>query len=146
MGLLAQIEEKQKEVEQVKQEVLRKIERECKKYHNDTVTYLSKKPRIFTINFSDLRDNWKPEFYDFELQFKVILYELKHTNPDNMINKWESMKAKGLAKFLPDIVLDYNMKNPYHVVTEDLKKDWYDTSYEIIYFHPKVVEFMDKIL
>ena len=96
MGLLAQIEEKQKEVEQVKQEVLRKIEHECKKYHNDTVTYLSKKPRIFTINFSDLRDNWKPEFYDFELQFKVILYELKHTNPDNMINKWESMKAKGL--------------------------------------------------
>ena len=146
MGLLAQIEEKQKEVEQVKQEVLRKIEHECKKYHNDTVTYLSKKPRIFTINFSDLRDNWKPEFYDFELQFKVILYELKHTNPDNMINKWESMKAKGLAKFLPDIVLNYDMKNPYHVVTEDLKKDWYDTSYEIIYFHPKVVEFMDKIL
>jgi len=146
MGLLAQIEEKQKEVEQVKQEVLRKIERECKKYHNDTVTYLSKKPRIFTINFSDLRDNWKPEFYDFELQFKVILYELKHTNPDNMINKWESMKAKGLAKFLPDIVLDYNMENPYHVVTDDLKKDWYNTSYEVIYFHPKVIEFMDKIL
>ena len=146
MGLLAQIEEKQKEVEQVKQEVLRKIESECKKYNNDTVTYLSKKPRIFTINFSDLRNNWKPEFYDFELQFKVILYELKHTNPDNMINKWESMKAKRLAKFLPDIVLNYNMKNPYHVVTEDLKKDWYDTSYEIIYFHPKVVEFMDKIL
>ena len=146
MGLLAQIEEKQKEVEQVKQEVLRKIERECKKYHNDTVTYLSKKPRIFTINFSDLRNNWKPEFYDFELQFKVILYELKHTNPDNMINKWESMKAKGLAKFLPDIVLNYDMKNPYHAVTEDLKRDWYDTSYEIIYFHPKVVEFMDKIL
>lgn len=146
MGLLKEVEQKAKELEAVKQEVIKKIALECSKYENKTITYISKKPRIYVINFSDLQNNWSPEYYDFEYQFKVIIYILKHTNADNLINKWETMKKDGIAKFLPSIVTEYNMKNPYADIAKSLEEDWYDTNYKIIKFHPKVVEFMDNLL
>ena len=98
------------------------------------------------MNFSDLGDSWSPEYYDFEYQFKAIIYILKYTNANNLIHKWEIIKTKGIARLLPSVANEYNMKNPYHEITKDLKTDWYDTSYTILKFHPEVVKFMDKLL
>lgn len=146
MGLLSEVIDLSKELENAKQRALNVLAKECSKYQNKRITYISKKPRIFTIKFSDLQNNWSPEYYDFEYQFKAIIYVLKHTNPDNLINKWEKLKNKGIAMFLPSIVKEYGMKNPYSEITKELKQDWYDTNYTILKFHPDVVKFVDELL
>lgn len=146
MGLLNEVIDLSKELENAKQRALNVLAKECSKYQNKKITYISKKPRIFTMKFSDLQNNWNPEYYDFEYQFKAIIYVLKHTNPDNLINKWEKLKDKGIAMFLPSIVKEYNMKNPYSEITKELKQDWYDSNYTILKFHPEVVKFMDNLL
>ena len=103
MGILTEVNQKAKELEELKQTAIKKIVAECKKFENEKVKFISKRgPRVFIINFKDLEDNWCPLYYDFEYQFKCILYIFKHTNPDNLINKWEQIKKDGICKVLPD--------------------------------------------
>ena len=103
MGILTEVSQKAKELEELKQTAIKKIVAECKKFENEKIKFISKRgPRVFIINFKDLEDNWCPLYYDFEYQFKCILYILKHTNPDNLINKWEQIKKDGICKVLPD--------------------------------------------
>lgn len=146
MGILNEVEQRAKELEELKQKTIKTLLKECKKYKDNRIKYISKKPRIFMIKFSDLKDNWTPEFYDYEVQFKIIAYVLLHTEPNNLINKWNTIKVKGIAQFLPSIVLEYGMDNPYADITKNLEQDWYDTNYKVITFHPDVVKFLDNLL
>ena len=138
MGLLNKIENKAHELELLKQETLKQIEKECKKYQNKSITYISKKPRIYTIMYSNLKNTWSPEFYDFEYQFKAILYVLKHTEAYNLIKKWENIKIKGISRILETNAM-YEMNNK-------IKENYYEGSYTIIKLHPDVIEFMDNLL
>lgn len=146
MGLLDNVQNLAKELEIAKFKALKELAKECAKYENKKIKYINKKPRIFIIKFSDLKNNWSPEFYDFEYQFKAILYVLKHTNPDNLINKWEKLKDKGIAMFLPSIVKQYGMKNPCSEITKELKQDWHSANYTVLKFHPDVIEFVDNLI
>ena len=40
----------------------------------------------------------------------------------------------------------FNKFTGLNITKKDLKNDWYDTSYTILKFHPKVVKFMDNLL
>ena len=147
MGLLNEVIQKATELEELKQNTLNKIAEQCKKYKDKSIKYVSKKPSIFIINFKDLKDNWSPEFYDYYLQFGIILHILKHTNPDNLINKWENIKKDGVAKLtIPEEELKKFKAQRYNVLTKNFKNDWYRNHYAEIKFHPNVVSFMDKLL
>ena len=144
MGLLNQVEEKAEELNKYKKSIINKISRECSKYKNTNIKYISNK--IFTINSKYLINSWSPTYYDFSHQFKCILYIFSHTNPDNLINKYEQIKSKGIACFLPNIVKEYKLDNPITTFTKQLEKDWYRTSYTVIKLHPEVIKFLDSIL
>ena len=146
MGILKDIVNKADELERLKQEAIKKLAEKFSEYQNKNIKYVSKKPRIYIMNFSDLQNNWNPTFYDFEYQLKVILYVFKHTRADNLINKWNNIKDKGIAEFLPSIVEEYNMENPFVEITEDLKENWYRCNYTVTKFHPDVIKFVDSLL
>ena len=145
MGILTEVNQKAKELEELKQTAIKKIVAECKKFENEKIKFISKRgPRVFIINFKDLEDSWCPLYYDFEYQFKCILYIFKHTNPDNLINKWEQIKKDGICKVLPDAYtkgeLDFIVHN------KQAKEDFYSSSLVKISLNPKVVTFLDSIL
>lgn len=146
MGLLSEVVDLSKELENAKQRALNVLAKECSKYQNKRITYISKKPRIFTIKFSDLQNTWCPEYYDFEFQFKVIIYVLRHTNSDNLVNKWNTLKEKGIAKWQPSIIKEYKLSEKFAEINEDLKRDWYPSNYTVLKFHPDVVKFVDELL
>ena len=146
MGLLDEVLDLAKELENKKQSVLNILAKECSKYQNKRIKYISKKPRIFTIKFSDLQNTWSPEYYDYEYQFKIIISVLRHTKPDNLVNKWGSLKEKGIAKWMPEILKEYKLSEEFAEIDEDLKRDWYRSSYTVLKFHPDVVEFVDSLL
>ena len=145
MGILTEVNQKAKELEELKQTAIKKIVAECKKFENEKVKFISKKgPRVFIINFKDLEDNWCPLYYDFEYQFKCILYIFKHTNPDNLINKWEQIKKDGICKVLPDAYTKGELDFVVH--DKQAKEDFYSSSLVKISLNPKVVTFLDSIL
>ena len=145
MGILTEVNQKAKELEELKQVAIKKIVAECKKFENEKIKFISKKgPRVFLINFKDLEDNWSPLYYDFEYQFKCILYILKHTNPDNLINKWEQIKQDGICKVLPDAYTKGELDFIVH--DKQAKEDFYSSSLVKISLNPKVVTFLDSIL
>ena len=145
MGILTEVSQKAKELEELKQVAIKKIVAECKKFENEKIKFISKKgPRVFIINFKDLEDNWSPLYYDFEYQFKCILYIFKHTNPDNLINKWEQIKKDGICKVLPDAYTKDELDFIVH--DKQAKEDFYSSSLVKISLNPKVVTFLDSIL
>ena len=144
MGILTEVSQKAKELEELKQVAIKKIVAECKKFENEKIKFISKKgPRIFTINFKDLEDNWSPLYYDFEYQFKCILYIFKHTNPDNLINKWEQIKKDGICRVLPDAYTKGELDFIVH--DKQAKEEFYSSSLVKISLNPKVVTFIDSI-
>ena len=145
-NLVEKLKKLSKEIEITKTRVLDSVAKECAKYENKKINYISKSPRIFTIKFSDLENNWSPDYYDYEHQFKAILYVLQHTKADNLVDKWQKIRTKGIAMFLSTIVKEYNLENPFSELNEELSRDWYRSSYTIIKFHPEVVKFMDNLL
>ena len=145
MGILTEVNQKAKELEELKQTAIKKIVAECKKFENEKIKFISKRgPRVFIINFKDLEDNWCPLYYDFEYQFKCILYIFKHTNPDNLINKWEQIKKDGICKVLPDAYTKGELDFIIH--DKQAKEDFYSSSLVKISLNPKVVTFLDSIL
>ena len=145
MGILTEVSQKAKELEELKQTAIKKIVAECKKFENEKIKFISKKgPRVFILNFKDLEDNWSPLYYDFEYQFKCILYIFKHTNPDNLINKWEQIKKDGICKVLPDAYTKDELDFIVH--DKQAKEDFYSSSLVKISLNPKVVTFLDSIL
>lgn len=145
MGILTEVNQKAKELEELKQTAIKKIVAECKKFENEKIKFISKRgPRVFIINFKDLEDNWCPLYYDFEYQFKCILYIFKHTNPDNLINKWEQIKKDGICKVLPDAYTKDELDFIVH--DKQAKEDFYSSSLVKISLNPKVVTFLDSIL
>ena len=145
MGILTEVNQKAKELEELKQTAIKKIVAECKKFENEKIKFISKKgPRVFIINFKDLEDNWCPLYYDFEYQFKCILYIFKHTNPDNLINKWEQIKKDGICQVLPDAYTKGELDFIVH--DKQAKEDFYSSSLVKISLNPKVVTFLDSIL
>ena len=144
MGILNEVNQKAIELENLKQKAILEILNQCKKYENKAVKFISKKPRIFIINFSDLQDNWSPYYYDYEFQFKCILYIFKHTNADNLINKWEQIKKDGICQMIEkDYITD---DNKFQAFTKKISEDFYRSSYVKITLNPNVIGFMDKIL
>ena len=140
MGILTEVNQKAKELEELKQTAIKKIVAECKKFENEKIKFISKRgPRVFIINFKDLEDNWCPLYYDFEYQFKCILYIFKHTNPDNLINKWEQIKKDGICKVLPDAYTKDELDFIVH--DKQAKEDFYSSSLVKISLNPKVVTF-----
>ena len=145
MGILTEVNQKAKELEELKQTAIKKIVAECKKFENEKIKFISKRgPRVFIINFKDLEDNWCPLYYDFEYQFKCILYIFKHTNPDNLINKWEQIKKDGICKVLPDAYTKGELDFIVH--DKQAKEYFYSSSLVKISLNPKVVTFLDSIL
>ena len=145
MGILTEVSQKAKELEELKQTAIKKIVAKCKKFENEKIKFISKKgPRVFIINFKDLEDNWCPLYYDFEYQFKCILYILKHTNPDNLINKWEQIKKDGICKVLPDAYTKGELDFIVH--DKQAKEEFYSSSLVKISLNPKVITFLDSIL
>ena len=145
MGILTEVSQKAKELEELKQVAIKKIVAECKKFENEKIKFISKKgPRVFILNFKDLEDNWSPLYYDFEYQFKCILYIFKHTNPDNLINKWEQIKKDGICKVLPDAYTKGELDFVVH--DKQAKEEFYSSSLVKISLNPKVITFLDSIL
>ena len=145
MGILTEVNQKAKELEELKQVAIKKIVSECKKFENEKIKFISKKgPRVFILNFKDLEDNWCPLYYDFEYQFKCILYIFKHTNPDNLINKWEQIKKDGICQVLPDAYTKSELDFIVH--DKQAKEDFYSSSLVKISLNPKVINFLDSIL
>ena len=145
MGILTEVNQKAKELEELKQTAIKKIVAECKKFENEKIKFISKKgPRVFILDFKDLEDNWCPLYYDFEYQFKCILYIFKHTNPDNLINKWEQIKKDGICKVLPDAYTKDELDFIVH--DKQAKEYFYSSSLIKISLNPKVVTFLDSIL
>ena len=145
MGILTEVNQKAKELEELKQVAIKEIVAECKKFENEKIKFISKRgPRVFIINFKDLEDNWCPLYYDFEYQFKCILYIFKHTNPDNLINKWEQIKKDGICKVLPDAYTKGELDFIIH--DKQAKEDFYSSSLVKISLNPKVITFLDSIL
>lgn len=146
MGLLNNIDDLLKQLEEEKKILIKNLSNEFKKHNNENVKYISKKPRIFTIKFSNLENNWSSEYYDFEYQFKALLYIFSHTELNNILNKWEMIKKRGIAKLHNSECKEFGVKNPYNDLTKDFIEAWYDSSYTILKFHPKVIKVVDDLL
>ena len=144
MGLLNQVEEKANEHNTFKKSIINKISKECSRYKNTNIKYISN--HTFIINSKHLTNSWSPLYYDFSHQFKCVLYIFSHTNPNNLINKYEEIKSKGIACFLPSIVREYKLDNPITTFSKQLEKEWYKSSFTVIKLHPEVIKFLDSIL
>ena len=120
MGILTDIKKKYVEIQELKKQVLNEVRKKCLNVTCDKINILNENPKIFTIKFSDMREVWSPYYYDFQYQFEIIFEILEHTEPDNILNKWEQIR---------------------NLPIKDKNKPLYGLKY-----NPEVIATMDKIL
>jgi hypothetical protein len=66
---------------------------------NQNITVLSKKPRCFVMNFSDLSSrDWSPEYYNFEKQYRAICREIRHKKFEDVIPFLKDILKNGAMK------------------------------------------------
>lgn len=84
----------------------------------------------FVMNFSQLSEVWTPEYYDFRLAYKILLKIFERTKPENLLKKWETIKASG---FSWDEVCKF--RNELNV-----------TKYVNAKLNPKMIALVDKLM
>lgn len=120
------------------------IEQETNKFKKDIVdiigirqnpdlTIINDSPRCFTIKFSDLSEDsvLSPEFYDFELQNKLISAMVMNSDFDTIYSRLFYIKERG---YLPNITIKDKDGN---VLKDSNTK---------IRLHPKVIRCVERAI
>jgi hypothetical protein len=94
---------------------------------NHRINECSGSPRCFTMNFSDLGDNWTPFHHDFRAQYEFLIQVIRRTSLDQLTLKLRQIIEKGVYrekgstyKFHPDVI--HNLANMLGVEVEDDSK------------------------
>lgn len=66
---------------------------------NPNIKRISDSPHCFTVNFSQLHDNWSPEYYDFKKQYEVLVDVLFKSEPEKVLSRLEQILRDSSVKF-----------------------------------------------
>lgn len=66
---------------------------------NAEIKVLSTKPNCFVMKFSNLKDNWNPEFHNFDCQKTILVKMLKEKGMIDFLETLKTIVSKGTVKY-----------------------------------------------